>query len=536
MDRRYWTGIVALAVVSLAFQARAQARPCSQLTQFSAPETAIASAEDVPAGNAAAGAQHVPPFLANLRLPAFCEVRGSIDARTGADGARYAIDFDLRLPQNWNGKFLFQGGGGLDGIVQPAIGLAGSGGPPALVRGYAVVSTDSGHQGPANTQFGHEQQARLDFAYASIGKVARVAKAILLAYYGRPERHSYFAGCSSGGREAMIAVQRYPLEFDGAIAGDPGFDLSHAAIGEAWDTETFLAIAPRGPDGRPILSEAFSQADLDLVSHAVLKQCDRLDGLADGEINNIEACKFDPAVLLCKQGDSQECLSQEKVTALKRVFDGAHDSAGRAIYASWPYDAGIAAPDWRGWKLGTSTNSTPNAVNATLGAGALKEYFVHPYVASLDPFDIDFDKIGGEVAETRAINDAVSTDLSTFAARGGRLIVYQGSSDPVFSANDIVGYYNRFIQASGGMEKAQSVARLFLVPGMTHCQGGPSTDRFDALGALERWVEKDDAPASITASGQAFPGRTRPLCPYPQYASYKGSGDPQQAASFTCVP
>lgn len=232
-------------------------------------------------------------------------------------------------------------------MVQPAVGLVNLGVLPALSRGYAVVSTDSGHQGANNPAFGHEQQARLDFAYAAIGYVTRVSKAILSAYYGKAEDHSYFVGCSNGGREAMIAVQRYPLEFDGAVAGDPGFNLAHAVIGEAWDTETFTSIAPHGEDGRPILSKAFSQPDLDLVRDAVLNQCDALDGLKDYEINNVEACKFDPAVLLCRPGKSPHCLQREQVDALNRVFRGALDSSGKQIYVGWPYDAGISDGGWR---------------------------------------------------------------------------------------------------------------------------------------------------------------------------------------------
>ena len=370
-----------------------------------------------------------------------------------------------------------------------------------------------------------------DFAYAAIGDVSRVAKAILSTYYSKAEDHSYFVGCSNGGREAMIAVQRYPLEFDDGIAGDPGFNLAHVVIGEAWDTETFASIAPRGEGGQPILSKAFSQPDLDLVRDAVLNQCDALDGLKDGEINNVEACKFDPETLVCRPDHSSQCLQREQVDALKRLFQGARDSSGKQLYASWPYDAGISDMGWRVWKLGTATIP---AVNSTLGAGALKEYFVHPYIPDLDLAHIDFDKITSEVEETHVIDDPISTDLGTFARRGGRLVIFQGVSDPVFSANDIMDYYRRFSEASGGIEKAASIARLFLIPGMVHCAGGPSTDQFDPLDSLEQWVDKGNAPQSIPASGHAFPGRTRPLCPFPQYASYKGSRDPEKVENFVC--
>ena len=512
----------------------AQNRSCADLMKLSLEGNAMESAQLVAAGAPQAGfGGGMSPLPANWKFPEYCEVHGSIHSRIGADNAKYAIKFELRMPKPWNGKFLYQGGGGLDGVVQAAIGMVGSDGPPALARGYAVVSTDSGHQG-FSSAFGREQQARLDFAYSAIGQVTRAAKTILEAYYGQKEVHSYFAGCSNGGREAMMAIQRYPLEFDGAIAGDPGFDLSHAAIGEAWDTEAFASIAPRDTDGRPILSEALSPSDLDLVSKAVLNQCDALDGLKDGEINNFKECHFDPGVLECSNAKTAGCLSKAKVEALRRSFGGAHDSSGRQLYASWPYDAGIADGGWRMWKLGSSTTSVPNAVNATMGAMALKDYFVHPYLADLDLAHIDFDQIGGEVAETRAINDAISTDLGTFGQRGGRLIIYQGLSDPVFSANDIVAYYDRFAKDNGGLEKARSVARLFLVPGMNHCGGGPATDQFDALTALEKWVEASQPPAKIDASGRSFPHRTRPLCPYPLYAAYKGGGDPEDATNFVC--
>ena len=467
-------------------------------------------------------------------LPAFCKVTGVIRERTGADGAHYGIRFELRLPANWNGKFLFQGGGGLDGTVSPAIGMAGRGTPTALERGYAVVSDDSGHDARGGAAFGHEQQARLDFAFQSTPDTAHVAKALIAAYYGKAPVHSYFVGCSSGGREAMMAVERSPLDFDGAVAGDPGFRLTHAAVGEAWDTQAFLAVAPNDADGKPILSKAFSPADMKLVADAVVEKCDALDGLKDGEINNFAACKFDPDVLTCKGAKSDSCLSADQVKALKKAFGGAHDSKGNSLYSSWPYDAGVGGTDWRGWKLGSSTTAQPNAVNATMGAMALTDYFVHPYIPSLTAFNIDFDRAAAETDQTVRINEADSTDLSTFAGRGGKLIIYEGLSDPVFSADDIMAFYRRLENDNGGWEKTASMARLFIVPGMNHCGGGPSTDQFDALTSLEQWVEKGQAPDSITAKGAAFPGRTRPLCPYPQYASYNGSGDTQDAQNFTC--
>jgi feruloyl esterase len=534
MQKRKWVFIFVAAGILAGSAARvmAQAGDCAGLKNVVIAGTAIGSAEAVAAGSPAAGP---PGFPASTGpMPQYCKVLGVIHDRTGADGKHYGIRFELRLPANWNGKFFFQGGGGTDGSLSPAIGMTGRGTPTALQRGYAVAADDGGHQGAADTSFGREQQARLDYAFESTPAVTRVAKQLVAAYYGKPPAHSYFVGCSNGGREAMMAIERDPLEFDGAIAGDPGFRLTHAAIAEAWDTQTFTAIAPRDGQGNPILSKAFSNADLKLVADAVLAKCDGLDGIKDGEINNFSACKFDPAEIECKGAKTAECLSREQVEALKRSFGGAHDSHGNPIYSSWPYDAGIGDMGWRMWKLGTSETAEPNAINTTMGAHSLIDYFVHPYVDGLDPMKLDFDRAAALVDETSRINDAVDTDLSTFAAHGGRLLIYQGLSDPVFSADDIIDYYRRLERDNGGAERARDVARLFLIPGMTHCGGGPATDRFDALDALEKWVEQGQAPQSIMATGQAFPNRTRPLCPYPQYAAYNGSGDPEDGRNFTC--
>lgn len=524
-------GILLVCVASMG----AQAQDCAGLKSLAIDQTKIESAEAVAAGSAISMPMGMPGMQIGP-LPAFCKVTGVIRDRTGADGTHYGIRFELRLPTAaaWNRKFYFQGGGGLDGNLSPAIGITGRGMPTALDRGYAVVSDDGGHENPMDSSFGREQQARLDYAFESTPETARVARQLVTAYYGKPAVHAYFVGCSNGGREAMMDVERNPLDFDGAIAGDPGFRLTHAAIAEAWDTQAFLAAAPKDSEGHAILSKSFSNADLKLVADAVLAKCDALDGLKDGEINNIAACEFSPAELICKGEKTANCLSSAQVEALEKSFGGAHDSKGNALYSSWPYDAGIADMGWRMWKLGTSETAVPNALNTTLGAMSLHDYFVHPYMNGLTLLNLDFDRAAAETDQTARINDAVSTDLSTFAALGGKLIIYEGLSDPVFSANDIIDYYRQLQSDNGGAEKSASFARLFLVPGMAHCGGGPATDQFDALTALEKWVEQGQAPQSMVAKGAAFPGRTRPLCPYPLYAGYNGSGDAQDASSFTC--
>ena len=502
---------------------------CEDLLKLALPQVSITKAESTAAGATVATGPGGPGAIAPL--PAGCLVQGMIAKRTGVDGKTYGIGFELRLPGNWQGRFLFQGGGGTDGVIQPAVGAVA--GTTALARGFAVVSTDAGHQG-RDASFGHDQQARLDYAYNALGAVTAVAKQMIAAFYGRPAEHSYFLGCSNGGRQGMMLSQRYPLEFDGIVAGDPGFRLSYAAIAEAWDSMAFAAIAPKDDQGRPILSQAFSNADLTRLPTAVLKECDDKDGLKDGLIDNPEACHFDPASLTCSGAKSDSCLSRPQVDTLKRVFDGAVDSKGNRLYSGWPYDGGLGAPGWRAWKLGSSRTGTPNAINATLGFGAIRDYFVTPYDPKLDPLRFDFDRDPARIAPTAVYNDATSTQLSTFSGHGGKLLLYHGMSDPVFSPNDTVGYYRALAADNGGTDATRAWARLFLVPGMNHCGGGPALDQFDALTAMVDWVEKNEAPDHLNATGASFPGRSRPLCPYPQQARYLGTGSTEVSASFAC--
>lgn len=536
---------------ALGHTAAAEGRACADLAALSRPGLHIVRAEAVAAGTLPAEnparAALTGAARARAALPAHCVVEGTINPRTGAGGQAFGIGFELRLPDAWNGRLLFQGGGGLDGVLNEAVGaipLAGATAPPALTRGYAVVSTDSGHRGTSNrdASFGLDQQARLDFAYAAIGEVSREARALVAARYGRDPARAYYMGCSNGGRTAMMAAQRFPTLFDGVVAGNPGFRLSRAAVAQAWDVAAFARAAPRDAGGEPDLAAALSDADLRLVADAVLRRCDAADNLVDGSINAMAACRFDPAELRCpgaagdrdagdRGGDAAAgCLGGARVEALQRVFGGARDGQGRALYAGWPWDAGIAAPGWRAWKLGTAR--TP-ALNATLAPVALGLYFMTPPVADLDPLALDFDRVAERTAQTAAINDATSTWLSSFAARGGRLLVYHGNSDPVFSAEDLTAYWRDLARDNGGLDALGGWARLFLVSGMTHCGGGPALDDFDPLAAIETWVEQGGAPERLLARGAAFPGRGRPLCPYPLEAHYTG-GDPQSADAFTC--
>jgi feruloyl esterase len=301
----------------------------------------IGTVQLVAAGPASAqpGAPQGATVAEPVRLPAHCLVRGVIAPRDGVDVAglagkrRFGIGFELRLPLQWNGRFLFQGGAGLDGVAQAAIGpIANSAQPPALTRGFAIVSTDSGHAGsPIDATFGLDQQARIDYAYNALDKVTAEAKRLITAYYGRAPRHSYFMGCSNGGRQALVAAQRLPLEFDGIVAGDPAMSFSRLALGEVWNMRVLAAIAPRAQDGRPIYARAFSDDDLKLVREAVLKRCDALDGLADGLINDFRGCRFHPGALRCTGDKTGRCLSDGQVGALHALMTGPQTSAGASM-------------------------------------------------------------------------------------------------------------------------------------------------------------------------------------------------------------
>ena len=497
----------------------AQAPPgCAALVKLQLPGVtlAITKAEWFPAGTAPAGGGAA---ASAIRLPAYCRIDGVIDRRVGAAGVSYGIGFALALPDNWNGRFLFQGGGGLNGSVQMPLGAAASGGNPGLARGFAVVSTDTGHQGKGgfDASFRQDQQATLDFAYAAIGRVAEVAKRIIAEHYDKPADRSYFAGCSTGGREGMLMTQRYPLYFDGVIAGAPAMRTSFSGIGDQWVAVSLNQVAPKNDQGQPITRSALSDGDKKLVIDGFLNACDAGDGIKDGMVFDIQACRFDPKTLVCKGEKAEGCLSAAQAAALEKGFGGPKDSKGRQVYPGFLFDTGIAA---------------------TQGIAGLLHGGQSPVGLSFTAMELDVDRaVDAALADPSEAVSATSrwTNLNTFSGRGGKLIFYHGVSDPWFSALDTIDYYERLTKANGGPEQVRNWSRLFLAPGMGHCSGGVTAlDTFDALTAIVDWVEKGAAPASITATGRAFPGRSRPLCAYPMHAHYKGQGNPEDAASFEC--
>jgi feruloyl esterase len=474
-------------------------------------------------------------------LGGHCVVTGSRDARTGVDGKPCAIGFELSLPDRWNGRFLYLGGGGNDGTLRDT-SLSSSisvGTPSPLGQGYAVVSADGGHQG-TSASFGADPQARIDHAYNAHDKTAQSAKALIEWRYGKAPNYAYFSGCSGGGRQGMMFSQRFPSYFDGITAGAPAMRVSSGAtVAAMWNNRKFSDVAPLGTDGQPVLSQALSNSDLTLVANAVLAACDAGDGVVDGMVQNTQACSFDPAVLQCTGAKNDSCISAAQVGALKDVFSGPKNTAGQALYAGQPWDPGIRDSGWRAWTLGTSTTATPNSRYITLMLDALRNEFFTPPDPTFNALAFNFDTDPARMAAFSAVYDSYSDDrLAAYKARGGKLLFIHGMADPIFSAKDTVDYYQRLAANNGGVAATQGFARNFLVPGMAHCSGGPATDTYDSLQAMVDWVEKGVAPDTIAARASAtnayFPNRTRPLCAYPKFAKYKGTGSIEDAANFSC--
>jgi feruloyl esterase len=496
----------------------ATAAGCEALAKFKAANPAVVILHaQVQAAGPAPSAPGAPPSA--TLLPAHCRVDGVIESRTGSDGKTYGIRFALALPQamKWNGRFLYQGGGGLNGTVNPPIGAAAAGEEPALAQGFAVLSTDSGHEGAVfDSSFFADQQAALNFLYQSIGKAGPVGKQLVAAYYGRPAAHSYFVGCSTGGREAMIASQRYPEVFDGIIAGAPAMRTNYSNLATRWVTTSLNTAAPKDAQGRSVTSQALSGSDRKLVIGALLAACDGNDGIKDGMIFDVRHCAFDPGVLACKAEKTDACLSTVQVAAIKQAFAGPKARDGRQVYPGFAYDTGIAAQG--------------RGIPGLLGGGMSP---VGPSPTGTQ-MDVDAEAAVAHDARSMAGDSNAWTQLNAFAAHGGKLIFYHGVSDPWFSALDTIDYYER-LAADNPPAPLADWSRLFLVPGMGHCGGGEATlDRFDLLNPLVNWVEHGQPPKQTVATGTAFPGRSRPLCAYPQHAQYNGQGDPQSAASFSC--
>lgn len=509
--------LLLVALLSVPIAAHAElANACADLTGFKLPNVEITKSELIPAGTMVPppypGAASIGP------LPAHCRVDGVINRRKGVDGQEFGIGFAIALsdPAAWNGDFMMQGGGGGNGFVAYPTGAGYAGDTPALSRGFAVASTDTGHKaktGAFDFSFMRDQQAYLDFAFLANAEVAEVAKQIIAGYYSKPASYSYFVGCSTGGREGMILSQRYPTVFNGIVSGDPAMrtGLSNLAIAQ-WIPVAYNQASPRDASGKPEIDKFLTDADRKIFMDALMKRCDAKDGVADGMISDPLGCDFDPAVLSCKPGQSDGCIAPEKIAAIKKAFAGPTNKYGTQAYPGFLYDAGIIMK---------------GPVPGLLALG--KNGLFGPYTTATE---LDVDKAALHASDP--LVEPASTNLSTFALKGGKLIFFHGDSDPWFSPLDTLGYYKSLAETNGGTAKVAEWSRIFLVPGMAHCGGGPSLDRFDMLSAVVDWVEKGKAPDAVIATGNAFPGRSRPLCAYPKHAQYNGGGNTQDANNFRC--
>ena len=516
---------------------------------------------------------------ANQTMASHCLIEGAMNERISAvDGRPYAIKFRMRLPVLWNENFYMAGGGGSNGTLGDASGpIAGY--VSALARGYAVIVTDSGHDNAVNTDpargggsaFGMDPQARVDFGYRSYDVVTQLGKSLATAFYARKPKHSYFVGCSEGGREAMMMVQRFPTHYDGVVAGCPAMSTPVVAAFPSLLAQSFAPLAVQGgffdPNvpTRPLVNKVFTDADWQLFANAILTACDAQDGLVDGIVNNLSACTDAVVVpqftaITCAGAKTSSCVSAAQVSALRATFAGPQASAGVQLYPGLPWDPGIGGINgttfnqgFRSWWMGSYNSATNDSILMTLRGPQTSMVYTTPPVpiTVAQNFDRELtynrDELMANITRTTSVYTtssadfglATSTDLAGFKQNNGRLIMYGGRADPAVSSFETIAYYDKVNQAQNGT--AAQFVRLFLVPGMNHGAGGPATDRFDALTALEDWVERGVAPDSILAAA-TNPGyfgvasRTRPLCAYPTWARYKGTGDINVASNFNCAP
>ncbi|MGE4242312.1 tannase/feruloyl esterase family alpha/beta hydrolase [Ramlibacter sp.] len=539
----------------LAAATPATLRSCEALAgTFAFGETAIESATPVAAGATMQG---------NAPIAAHCLVKGAMHKRKGSDGRDYAIAFEMRLPQAWNGRFFYQGNGGLDGAVQPARGALG-GGPltGALAQGFAVISSDAGHTGAQTPYFGMEPQSRLDYGWQAVAKLTPMAKALIASAYGKGPDRSYIGGCSNGGRHAMVAAARVGAEYDGYLVGAPGYRLPYAALAQIWNGAQLRRLAtpgatvahPQNPNATiPDLASGFTAQERRTVARAVLDKCDALDGARDGLVQATQACQaaFDLKrdVPTCTGARNGSCLTPLQKDAIASVYEGARRSQGQPIYAPFPWDPGIVGANWATWRFTNPITLDPLSVGIVFSVPPSP---VTPFTEDIDArwqrlhaTDATYRESGASLMMPPSQDDP--RNMAPLAARGAKMVIYHGVSDAVFSAEDTRQWMLRLDRALDG--RADGFARYFPVPGMNHCSGGPATDAFDLLAPLVRWVEGGVAPQAVTASARGpahggganaelpadwSPTRTRPLCAHPTVARYNGSGNVEDAANFSC--
>ena len=448
-------------------------------------------------GGAGRGGPQAPPLL----LPAYCRVAATLKPSSDSD-----IKMEVWMPENWNGKIEVVGNGGWAGVISYAAMAQ------AVKEGYAAASTDTGHEG-GNGMFalGHPEKI-VDFGYRAVHNTVVTSKAIVAAYYGKGPKYSYWNGCSTGGRQALVEVTRYPEDFDGVVAGAPANPHLHL---HASGVERSMEEMKLAKDA------ALSPAKIETLHKAVMEQCDARDGLKDGLIRDPQKCKFDPSVLLCKNGDADTCLTAPQVDLVKIVYTDVRTKKGETI--------------WTGFEPGGELQYASLRTIPSQPGGGLDSIRILGYQnADWDWRTFDLDRDVAMADEKAGFIDAHTYDLSPFKARGGKLLLYHGWADQAIPPGNTINFYNGVLNKMGA--KQDDWLKLYMVPGMMHCSGGDGPDQFNKMAVIERWRESGAAPKEIIAShvNGGSVDRTRPLCPYPQVAVYKGAGSTNDASNFAC--
>lgn len=511
---RISTGLLAFGLILSA--APAMAQTCERLTSLGNATTTVTAAGAVaagaftqPGGRPSTNAQGAPsavegrggraggpnPFAS---LPAFCRVAATLEPTPQSN-----INVEVWLPSaGWNGKLQVVGNGAFAGTISYAAMAT------ALAAGYAAASTDTGHTGPASNTFVNKEVVT-DFAHRAIHETTVFAKQAINALYGAAPKLSYFSGCSTGGRQALTAAQKYPDDFDGIIAGDPAIHGLNLAFGQIWISQALTKLP----------ASTIPRAKLAMMHTAAMQACDANDGVRDGVLENPMACTFDPKVLACRDGsDGATCLTAAQVEAAQKVYGGAKNTRTNANV--FPGLERGSEKDWPAAPVGYAVDLFRNMVFRT---------------PTWDPNWLNFDGHYALTAESEfKLFDADNPDLAPFFKSGGKLLLYHGWNDEGIPPRATVSYYETARKQTGGA--ADEAMRLFMVPGMRHCRGGDGTDTFNAVAALDQWVTSGKPPASIPASRvrDGKTDRTRPLCPYPQVARYTGKGSTDDAANFVC--
>ena len=494
-----------------------RAGDCAALTDLDLPgiridKAAASAGEEAPAENLPAGA---PSRLSKAVAP-HCRVEGVVGGE---------IRFELLLPDDWNGKFLMGGGGGF-------VGSLGFQGRFSINRGYATVATDTGHRAPGiRADWARNQLERqVNYGYLGVHRTAEAAKAVIRSYYGKAAKHSYFYGCSNGGRQALMEAQRYPRDFDGIAAGAPAHDFTGVLAAFAYNMQRIF------PDPNDVENPVITADNRKLLQASILEQCDALDGVEDGVLNDPRECGFRLSSLpLCPGGAAApHCLTVAQREAIAAVYAGPRNRDGQ-IYPGFPLGGEAERPTWQNWITGPNAGLLEAYGEPSSQFGFATQGFKH--LIFDDPewsyASYDFETFESDSKNLASIADATDTDISAFKAAGGKLILWHGWMDAALTAYASIDYFEAVEKADPDV---RDYFRLFMMPGVFHCAGGPGPDRVDWLAAIENWVEKGvppEQPRAVRVSGGKLE-KTRPLCVHPKRAVYKGSGSANDAANFVC--